>query len=75
MFRHEGGDGWRKLAGVPESVMSWALCTDPSRSEHLWIGRRDGSILHSSDRGDNWTVLDGALPAVAYSMVMLPPAV
>ena len=73
VFRHDGGDAWEKLDAFPADRMPWALCTDPALPDHLWAGRADGSIVHSADRGVSWQSLQGALPAVDFEMVMLPP--
>jgi hypothetical protein len=74
VFRHDGGEAWQKLTAFPAERMPWVLCTDPALPNHLWAGRSDGSIAHSTDRGDSWNSLDGTLPAVEYAMVMLSPA-
>lgn len=73
VFRHDGGDAWEKLTAFPAERMPWALCTDPALADHLWVGRADGSIVHTEDRGEHWSVLESELPEVAYSMVMLSP--
>lgn len=73
VFRRDGGDAWKKLHAFPNDRMPWALCTDPAFPDHLWAGRADGSIVHSSDRGETWTHLEEQLPAVDFEMVMLPP--
>ncbi|WP_255195009.1 WD40/YVTN/BNR-like repeat-containing protein [Halorarius litoreus] len=68
------GDAWTLLDGLPGESMPYALVTDPMHPDHLWAGRADGSIWESSNRGERWARLGGALPAVERSMVMLPPA-
>lgn len=66
-------DAWTLLDGLPGESMPYALVTDPVRPDHLWAGRADGSLWESSDRGERWSRLGGALPAVERSMVMLLP--
>lgn len=73
VFRRDGDSPWRRLDDLPGESMPYALCTDPDLPDHLWAGLADGSIWHSTDRGDGWESLDGALPSVNQVMVMLPP--
>lgn len=75
VFRRDGESPWRRLDGLPGESMPYALCTDPDLPDHLWAGLADGSIWRSPDRGGDWTSLDGSLPAVEQSMVMLPPRI
>ncbi|WP_416840465.1 WD40/YVTN/BNR-like repeat-containing protein [Haloferax sp. DFSO52] len=73
LFRRTGEGPWVRLDGITSSSMPYALCTDPAMPDHLWAGLADGTIWHSSNRGRDWNQLDGQLPAIERSMVMLPP--
>lgn len=68
VFRYDGGEAWQKLTAFPAERMPWVLCTDPALPNHLWAGRSDGSIVHSTDRVDSWNSLAGTLLAVEYEI-------
>ncbi|KAB1187558.1 MULTISPECIES: hypothetical protein [Haloferax] len=68
------GDDWSRLDGISGRSMPYALLTDSKLPDSLWAGVADGSIWYSPNRGDDWEVLEGVLPAVERAMVMLPPA-
>lgn len=72
IFRRRMGESWEALEAFPGERMAWALCTDPDRPGELWAGRRDGTVYHSADHGDTWTRLEGRLPEIDRTMVMLP---
>ncbi len=63
LFRWEPGDtAWQDIKQEEASIIAWQDLQLAVSGDTVYVGKRDGHLVVSFDRGDNWIDLTPALP-------------
>ena len=65
LFRWEPGDtAWQDIMQEETSIIAWQELQLAVSGDTVYVGKRDGHLVVSFDKGENWTDLTPALPFV-----------